>query len=117
MEFNFDSSEPIYIQLIDELRLRIIIGYYEKGSKLPSVRELASLTKVNPNTVQRALQELERLELIETQRTNGKFVTTKESVITKEKEKLIKQTIDNFLITTKRLNISQEEIIEYLENN
>lgn len=75
MPWEFDNSKPIYIQLVDELKLMIISGKFAKGEKLPSVRELAEEAGVNPNTMQRALAELERQELVYAQRTSGRFVT------------------------------------------
>lgn len=75
MEFNFDNDRPIYIQLVDSLKKYIISGKIKPGDRLPSVRDLALMIKVNPNTIQRALSELEDASLIYTERTNGKFVT------------------------------------------
>ena len=76
MEFKFDNEKPIFIQVKEKLRLYILSGYLKVGEKLPSVRELALISKVNPNTIQKALGELELEKLIYTERTNGKFVTT-----------------------------------------
>ena len=85
--FNFQSDRPIYIQLVEQLELYIISGKIPPGERLPSVRDLALTTKVNPNTMQRALAELEDLKLIYTERTNGKYVTTNTKLITKYREK------------------------------
>ena len=73
MNYIFDNERPIYIQLVELIRTDIVSGKYEKGSKLPSVRELALTMKVNPNTMQKALVELENEKLIYTERTNGKY--------------------------------------------
>lgn len=116
-EFLFDDTKPIYKQLVEELTHKIIIGYYKKGSKLPSVRDLALMTKVNPNTVQRALAELEQNNLIITKRTNGKFITEDEKIIEKTRKEILKETVDKFLINMKKINISKEEIISYLKDN
>lgn len=75
MPWTFNNNEPIYIQLVEALKLRIISGQVLAGSKLPSVRELAEEAEVNPNTMQRALAELEREGLVFSQRTSGRFVT------------------------------------------
>ena len=75
MPWEFDNSKPIYIQLVELLQFKIISGELSIGEKLSSVRELAEEAGVNPNTMQRALVELERQGLIRTQRTSGRFVT------------------------------------------
>ena len=75
MPWSFQADTPIYTQLVARLQEQIVSGAYPPGSKLPSVRDLAADAGVNPNTVQRAFAELERLGLIYTQRTSGKFVT------------------------------------------
>ena len=80
---DFDNNIPIYIQLVDKLKIYIISDKIKVGERLPSVRELAMQLKVNPNTVQRALGELENLKLIYTERTNGKYVTTDKNLINK----------------------------------
>ena len=81
MEFNFDNERPIYIQLVELIRIEIVSGKFKKGERIPSVRELALMMKVNPNTMQKALNELENQKLIYTERTNGKFVTEDEELI------------------------------------
>ena len=80
MEFQFDNERPIYIQLVQQLRIAVVSGAFLPGSRLPSVRELALTAKVNPNTMQKALTELEGEGLVFTERTNGKFVTTDSGV-------------------------------------
>ena len=75
MEFVFDNNVPIYIQLVEYIKIYLISGVFKSGEKLPSVREFATTFKVNPNTMQKALAELESLDLIYTERTNGKYVT------------------------------------------
>ena len=86
MEYNFDNIRPIYIQIIEYVKLDIISNRLKKGDKIPSVREYALQMKVNPNTVQKALVELERDGLIYTERTNGKYVTNDDALINKIKE-------------------------------
>ena len=76
MECTFDNNIPIYIQLLEYMKIYLISGVFKCGEKLPSVREFATTFKVNPNTMQKALAELESMNLIYTERTNGKYVTT-----------------------------------------
>lgn len=75
LAWQFSNEKPIYVQVSDQIVSNILTGVYKQGEKLPSVREFAGIAAVNPNTVQRALSELESVGLIETQRNTGKFVT------------------------------------------
>ena len=88
MEFEFDDDKPIYKQLVDKLKLEIVLGHFKSGEKLPSVRELSTMICVNPNTIQRSLAELEEEHLIYTKRTSGKFVTEDDDIKKKEKQYL-----------------------------
>ena len=88
MEWNFENDRPIYIQLVEKLKLAIVAGEYPAGERLPSVRDLAIEIKANPNTVQRALVDLEQTGLIYTERTNGKFVTEDKELVQEIREKL-----------------------------
>ncbi|MCR5417740.1 MAG: GntR family transcriptional regulator [Lachnospiraceae bacterium] len=81
MAWEMKTDRPIYIQIVEKLKNRIVSGYYPPGEKIPSVRELASEAGVNPNTMQKALGDLERQGLLHTQRTNGKTVTDEEDKI------------------------------------
>ena len=80
MDYIFDNIRPIYIQIVELVKLDIISGRLNKGDKISSVRDFAMQFKVNPNTVQKALAELEKGGLIYTERTNGKFVTNDEEL-------------------------------------
>ena len=114
MEFVFDNDRPIYIQVVEQLRLFILSGKLNEGEKLPSVRELAVIAKVNPNTMQKALVELEDDKLIYTERTNGKFVTDDKKLLKKFREELAKEKVITFVDDMKFIGFSKEEIIEYL---
>lgn len=115
MNFVFDNNIPIYIQLVEQLKISIISGNILPGERLPSVRELALLTKVNPNTMQKALVELEELNLIYTERTNGKYVTEDKSLIQKYKEEYAKELADKYFSSMKDIGFNKEETIEYLK--
>lgn len=82
---------------------------------MPSVRDLAVSTKVNPNTVQKALAELEREGLITTERTNGKFVTTDEDIIDEVRAKIINEKVDGFLSDMEQIGIDRKVLIKYLK--
>lgn len=96
MRETFDSSRPIYAQLAERLRDRIIGGDYPPGARLDSVRDLASAAGVNPNTMQRALAELERQGLVYTERTAGRFVTTDTGRIGEVRLETIQKEIRQF---------------------
>ena len=85
MNYNFDNNIPIYLQLVSLIKNDIIKGALSPGEKLPSIRDLAITYKVNPNTVSKALSELENISLIYTERTNGKYVSSDISLINKYK--------------------------------
>lgn len=115
MNYIFDNERPIYIQLVELIRIDIVSGKYEKGSKLPSVRELALTMKVNPNTMQKALVELENEKLIYTERTNGKYVTEDEKKLEKIKKQLAQEKVNNYLNSMKSIGINYEDAIRYLQ--
>ena len=94
MNWNIRNDAPVYTQLVDQIARAIILGQFPPGSKLPSVRDFASDAGVNPNTMQRALAELERLELIRTQRTAGRTVTEDLARIDREKRRLAQAGIE-----------------------
>lgn len=117
MNWIFDNDRPIYIQLVEQLKIFIVTGAYKCGEKLPSVRELAFETKVNPNTMQKALLELESYGVIYTQRTSGKFVTEDKNLINKLRDEIAKEKLNEFLNVMKRLGYSKEQIVKYLKEN
>lgn len=115
IKFVFDNERPIYIQLVEQLRLAIVSGQYAASSRLPSVRELATIAQVNPNTMQKALQELEEQQLIFTERTNGKFVTEDKKLIAKYKKQLATALAKNYLADTQKIGTTFDEAINILQ--
>lgn len=115
IKFVFDNERPIYIQLVEQLRLAIVSGQYAASSRLPSVRELATIAQVNPNTMQKALQELEEQQLIFTERTNGKFVTEDKKLIAKYKKQLATASAKNYLADTQKIGATFDEAINILQ--
>ena len=115
MEWNFRNDQPIYSQLTLRLTEAIVSGIYAPGEKLPSVRELALEAGVNPNTVQRALTELEREGLVFSQRTAGRFVTGDVSMIENAKLRLADQCVENFLSEMAKLGCGRDEVIALLQ--
>jgi len=115
MNFKFDNNSPIYLQLVEDIKLQIISGNIKKGDKLLSVRELALTKKVNPNTMQKALVELENMKLIYTERTNGKYVTNDEKIINKIKKEFINNKINTFINDMNSIGLDKNEIVKYLQ--
>ena len=115
MKFVFDNNIPIYIQLVEQMKIYIISGQFTSGERLPSVRELALQSKVNPNTMQKALSELEELGLVYTERTNGKFVTDNKKLIEKFRNNYAKDLSMQFFSSMNNIGFSNEEIFEYLK--
>lgn len=115
MAWELKSDRPIYTQLLDHIKLGIISGNYLPGDKLPSVRDLAEEASVNPNTMQKALAELERLGLVYTQRTSGRFITEDVEMIEKMKESVAKEQISDFFASMRKLGFTMEETIKLIE--
>ena len=115
MDYIFDNDRPIYIQLVEMLRLDIVSGNLKAGERLPSVRELALTVKVNPNTMQKALAELESEGLVYTERTNGKFVTEDKALIEKMRKELATEKVNNYIADMKKIGITFDECVKYLQ--
>lgn len=115
MEYIFDNERPIYLQLVEKLKIAIVSGELEQGQRIPSVRELATTARVNPNTMQKALVELENQGLVYTQRTNGKYVTKNQELIHQIKEELAKEKVQKYLDDMKNIGITYEEARNYLQ--
>ena len=115
MDYIFDNERPIYVQLVEKLRIEIVSGKLKSGERIPSVRELALTARVNPNTMQKALAELESEGLIYTERTNGKFVTDNKELIETIKRELAKEKVNNYINDMKNIGITYEEAVHYLQ--
>jgi len=114
MEWRFHNDAPIYAQLVEQLTLRIITTVYSPGQRLPSVRDLAVEAGVNPNTMQRALGELERTGLVFSQRTSGRFVTEDVSRIQDAKEEIAGKKLTAFLADMGVLGYDAETLAELI---
>lgn len=115
MLFEFDNNIPIYIQLVEQITINIISGGLAPGERLPSVRDLAFDTKVNPNTMQKALAELEEMGLIFTERTNGKFVTTDVNLIEQIRKEYADMQTRRYLKNMSRLGFDVSATVEYID--
>ena len=115
MDWTFNNDMPIYTQLVDKIKLSIVSGQLLPGEKLSTVRELAAEAKVNPNTMQRAFQELEREGLVFSQRSNGRFVTEDMEVIMEAKKAMAQTYIRSFVESMEQLGYTGEEIISLIK--
>ena len=115
MQWQFSNEMPIYSQLVEQIKIGIVSGMFPPGERLPSVRDLATEAGVNPNTMQRAMTELERDGLVYSQRTAGRFVTEDHAVIQAAKRDMAQRHIHAFLAAMLRLGYRREEIISLLE--
>ena len=113
---SFDNNIPIYLQLVERIKAQIISGALSPGERVLSVREWALQEKVNPNTMQRALSELEEMGLILTERTNGKFVTSDLHLICHYKDEEAKRLADEFYKNMKNIGYDATTALQYLED-
>ncbi len=113
MEFN--NNIPIYLQIIDNIKQDIVMGKLKTGQKMPSVRELAGTLKVNPNTIQRVYQELDREKITFTKRGMGTYVTEEEKTTSSLKEEISKKIVLDFVEGMNKLGLSNKEMINTLK--
>lgn len=116
MTWNLDNNMPIYLQLMERIQRDIISGRYGPGDKLPSVRELAVEASVNPNTMQKALSELERKGLVYSQRTSGRFITEDQEMLKELKKEQAGRYLAEFFENMRNLGLKDEEIQTMFED-
>ena len=115
MSFKFNIHKPIYVQLEDEIKQRIALGVYRVNEKLPSVREFAEEFAVNPNTMQKALTELENEGYIYTERTTGKFVSSREELSKELKMEMAREILDEYMNQMLKLGFAPDEAQEFMK--
>lgn len=114
MAWEMDNARPIYLQLMERIQRDIVTGIYQPGEKIPPVRELAATASVNPNTMQKALTELEKLELVYARRTSGRFITEDLGLIENMKKELASQHMEAFLENMKQLGYEYSDATQLL---
>ena len=112
---DFNSSVPIYLQLMNDIKLQIVSGQLQPSEKLTSVRDLAMHYEVNPNAMQKALSELERENLVFSQRTSGGFVTIETDRIQSLRQKMANEHLDALVKALSSMGYSNDEIIELIK--
>lgn len=116
MSWEFDTTRPIYMQLVERIKLMIVTGELASGSKLKSVRDMAEEAGVNPNTMQRALAELEREALVYSQRTSGRFLTEDKELLTKMRDEFAEEKVKTFIESLMQLGYAQDEVITLIQH-
>lgn len=117
MNFSFDNQTPIYMQIMEVIKTDIILGKYSSGQKLPSVREFAVQFNANPNTIQKALFELEWIGLIVTERTSGKYVTKDQNVLLKLRDDKVAKIIEDFFNSMDKIGIDKDKALQIINDN
>ena len=115
MEWQIAAGRPVYIQLVEQLERAVVTGVYPPGERVPAVRDLAAQAQVNPNTMQRALAEMESRGLLVTQRTTGRTVTSDTALIAKTRQALAASLAQDFLAQAKALGLTRAEILALLQ--
>lgn len=110
MTIEFDNNLPIYLQIMNYIKREIVTGRLKAGDKIPSVRELATELQINPNTIQRTFQELEREAVVETKRGLGRYVTSEESKIMTIKKEMAGDLLEHFIVGMQELGFSNQDI-------
>lgn len=111
MKKDFDNNYPIYVQIMNEIKMEIVSGVLKPNDKIMSVRELSQSFGVNPNTMQRALSELEREDLLYSERTSGRYITSDESLIKNIRKNLSEKELKKFVDYMKSLGYKDVDII------
>lgn len=114
MSWKFDEKLPIYAQIAQHIKMQIISQEIKSGEQLPTVRELAEIAGVNPNTMQRAFSELEREGMVYAQRTSGRFVTDDKELIVQKRNELAELELKNFVDNMTKIGFSIKEILSVL---
>ncbi|MDN5763527.1 MAG: GntR family transcriptional regulator [Microlunatus sp.] len=111
----FDTSSPIWLQLVTEFSRRIVTGEWGQGQRIPGVRELALRLGVNPNTVQRALGEMERDGLCRSERTSGRFVTDDSQRISTLRRALVTEAADDYIRVSRGLRMEVSDAVALID--
>lgn len=114
--WQMDSSRPIYLQLVERITKEIIAGKYQAGDKMPTVRDLSEIARVNPNTMQKAFAQLEQEGMLYTDRTVGRYVTQDREMIKKKGRQLAQELGQKFLKDMKDLGLEPEEIKDIINH-
>ena len=116
MNWNITAGRPVYVQLVEQLELALVAGEFPPGSRIPPVRELAADAGVNPNTMQRALAQLESEGLVRTERTSGRYVTEDTNLIEQLRAAAAHDIAADFLEKMRSIGYTPEKAAALLEH-
>ncbi len=116
MEWTFNEETPIYLQIVEQIKTQIATGNLKAGDKIPPVRELAVEAGVNPNTMQKALTELERMGLLYSVRTSGRFVADDEKCTGSVHRELVEQYMNTFTENMSKVGYSPQEALKLYQD-
>ncbi len=116
MAWIIESDRPVYLQIVEHIMNDIFSGRIKTGEQIKSVRDLAAEAEVNPNTMQKALQELERIGLVYSKRTSGRYVTEDAELVRKLKEEKMVEQLKIFLERMENIGIGKQDLIRILES-
>ena len=111
----YEADKPIYLQIIDKLSKQIVRGELKPGDKLPSVREMAIQSGVNPNTIQRTYSEMERMDMVETKRGQGTFVVERESIVEQLKTNMEEKVVETFIKNMREIGIDDQQVVKSVQ--
>lgn len=114
---NFKEGIPIYRQIIKDVKSKIVSGYYQPGQRIESVRELASIYEVNPNTIQKALSEMEMGNLLRADGPYGRYITDNNVLIDMVKDETIVEIVNDFVMHMKQIGLSVDDTIELIKKS
>lgn len=117
VKLDFDSTRPIYLQIIDEVKRAVARNVLEPGERLPSQRELAEAARVNPNTVQRAYREMENMGLVETRRGEGTYIREDAGLLASLRSEMARAAVDSFVRQTIALGLEEAEVMELVASS
>ncbi|MCI5774522.1 MAG: GntR family transcriptional regulator [Erysipelotrichaceae bacterium] len=117
MTIEFKDNIPIYLQIVEDIKMKIMANKLKVGDKLSSVRELAMIYGVNPNTVQKALSELERASLVKAERTAGRYICATPEQIKDLKDQVAKAKVEEFMEAMQDLGYEKKEIMMFIERS
>lgn len=112
MRIKFNGKTPIYLQVTDIIKMDIVTGKLKAMQELPSVQEMAIILMLNPNTIQRAYEELERLRIIYIQKGIGTFVRDERNIVDDLKNEMASKAIHSFIPKMKKLGFTDNEILK-----
>lgn len=112
---DYESARPIYLQIMEKIKSKIILGELEPGGKLLSIRDMALKMGVNPNTMNRVYTELENEGIVETKRGLGTFIVEDTAIVERFKDEVVDERILNLVETLLESGFSKQQILSYIK--